>query len=195
MISLKNITLEIAGRPIISGFSSDIAPGMITAIIGPNGSGKSTLLAAIAGSLIPTSGAITIDGVQPGTYKAKELAKIRSMAVQNQFYSLGFTVKQTIEMAGPAVEIMAELQLTSIADRLVTTLSGGESQRVAIAQAVAQNTPVLLLDEPLAAQDIESRKRIIQLLTKLAKSGKTIVVVIHENEKDLTWAKKIITNY
>jgi ABC-type cobalamin/Fe3+-siderophores transport system ATPase subunit len=64
-----------------------------------------------------------------------------------------------------------------------------------IAQAIAQNTPVLLLDEPLAAQDVESRKRIIKLLTKLAKSGKTVVVVVHENEKDLTWAGKVISKY
>lgn len=195
MISITNITLERAGRPIISGFSEEIAPGMITAIIGPNGSGKSTLLAAISGSLIPTTGTITIDGVKPGTCKAKDLAKIRSMAVQNQFYSLGFTVKQIIEMAGPSDEIIEALDLTNIADRLVTTLSGGESQRVAIAQAIAQNTQILLLDEPLAAQDIESRKRIIQLLTKSAKSGKTIVVVVHEDEKDLTWAGKVIANY
>ena len=64
-----------------------------------------------------------------------------------------------------------------------------------IAQAIAQNTPVLLLDEPLAAQDVESRKRIIKLLTKLAKSGKTVVVVVHEKEKDLTWAGKVISKY
>jgi iron complex transport system ATP-binding protein len=195
MISIVNITLEIEGRKIISDFSEEIPAGAITAIVGPNGSGKSTLLAGISGSLFPTNGSITIDGVHPGKSNAKELSKIRAMAVQNQFYSLGFTVKQIIEMSGPSADVIEELALTDIADRLVTTLSGGESQRIAIAQAIAQNTPILLLDEPLAAQDIESRKRIIQLLTKLAKSGKTVVVVVHESEKDLAWAGKVIKTH
>lgn len=188
MISISEITLEIEGREIIAGFSQEIPAGAITAIVGPNGSGKSTLLAAISGLIAPTRGTITIGGVHLGNSTAKELSKIRSMALQSQFYSLGFTVRQVIEMAGPADGVMKELELTNIADRLVTTLSGGESQRVAIAQAVAQNTPILLLDEPLAAQDIESRRRIIRLLRRLADSDKTVVVVVHENEKDLTWA-------
>ena len=188
MISINKITLEIDGRKIIAGFSQEIPSGAITVIVGPNGSGKSTLLAAISGLIAPTSGTIIIDGVQPALTSPSKLAKIRAMAIQNQFYSLGFTVRQVIEMSGPADDVMKAIELTKIADRPVTTLSGGESQRVSIAQAVAQNTPILLLDEPLAAQDIESRERIIQLLTKLAGSGKTVVVVVHENEKDLTWA-------
>ena len=100
--------------------------------------------------------------------------------------------KQIIEMAGPSTEIMESLNLTSLANRLVTTLSGGEAQRVSIATAIAQKTPVLLLDEPLAAQDIEHRAKIIDLLKKLATSGTTVVVVAHSNESELTWANKII---
>ena len=117
------------------------------------------------------------------------------MVVQNQSYVLGFTVRQVIEMAGASAEVMKELQLTEIADRLVTTLSGGEAQRVAIAQAIAQNAPVLLLDEPLAAQDVHSRNRIIALLQSLAEKGKTIVVVAHSNETELSWADKVIKQF
>jgi iron complex transport system ATP-binding protein len=90
---------------------------------------------------------------------------------------------------------MKALELTDLADRLVTTLSGGEAQRVAIAQAIAQDTPVLLLDEPLAAQDIHSRDRIIALLKDLAEQGKTIVVVAHSNETELSWADKVIQQF
>jgi iron complex transport system ATP-binding protein len=90
---------------------------------------------------------------------------------------------------------MAALELTVLADRHVTTLSGGESQRVAIAQAVAQNTPVLLLDEPLAAQDIQSRRRIIELMQRLAENGVTVVVVVHQQENDLAWADKVIKDF
>ena len=195
MITINDVTIEIAGREIIYGYSEQIPAGSITAIVGPNGCGKSTLLCAIAGSIIPTKGTITIDDMHPALSSPAQLATIRAMAVQNQFYSLGFTVRQIIEMAGPADEVMATLELTVLADRHVTTLSGGESQRVAIAQAVAQNTPVLLLDEPLAAQDIQSRRRIIELMQRLAENGVTVVVVVHQQENDLAWADKVIKDF
>jgi iron complex transport system ATP-binding protein len=117
------------------------------------------------------------------------------MAMQNQFYTLGFSVRQIIEMAGVSEKVMEQLHLTHIADRHVTTLSGGESQRVAIAQAIAQSAPVLLLDEPLAAQDVDSRARIIEVLRDLAEAGTTVVVVAHSSESDLSWADKIIKNF
>lgn len=195
VITINEITIEVSGREIIYGYSEQIPAGSITVITGPNGSGKSTLLAAIAGSVVPTKGTITIDDVHPALTSPSKLSKIRAMAVQNHFYSLGFTVRQVIEMAGPADEIMQKLELNTVANRQVTTLSGGESGRVAIAQAVAQNTPVLLLDEPMAAQDIQSRRRIIALLQGLAEQGVTVVVVAHQEEKDLDWAGKIINNF
>jgi ABC-type cobalamin/Fe3+-siderophores transport system ATPase subunit len=100
-----------------------------------------------------------------------------------------------IEMAGDSTHVIEALGLAEIADRLVTTLSGGEAQRVAIAQAIAQKTPVLLLDEPLAAQDIYSRRKIISLLQNLAEMGTTVVVVAHSTETELTWADKVIKQF
>jgi iron complex transport system ATP-binding protein len=153
------------------------------------------LLAAIAGDIAPTKGTITIDDLHPILTPPSQLAEIRAVAIQNQSYSLGFTVKQIIEMAGPSEEVMRALELTSLAERQVTTLSGGEAQRVSIATAIAQKTPVLLLDEPLAAQDGGSRKRIIELLKVLAESGVTVVVVAHSNESELAWADKVIKDF
>jgi ABC-type cobalamin/Fe3+-siderophores transport system ATPase subunit len=192
MITINEITIVRDGREIIYDYSEQIPAGSITAIVGPNGSGKSTLLAAIAGDIAPVKGTITIDDLHPILTSPAQLAQIRAVAIQNQSYTLGFTVKQIIEMAGPAEDVMQALELTSLAGRQVTTLSGGEAQRVSIATAIAQKTPVLLLDEPLAAQDIGSRKRIIQLLQKLAEGGVTVVVVAHSDEADLTWADKVI---
>jgi len=192
MITINEITIVRDGREIIYDYSEQIPAGSITAIVGPNGSGKSTLLAAIAGDIAPVKGTITIDDLHPILTSPAQLAQIRAVAIQNQSYTLGFSVQQIIEMAGLAQDVMQALELTSLADRQVTTLSGGEAQRVSIATAIAQNTPVLLLDEPLAAQDIGSRKRIIQLLQKLAESGVTVVVVAHSDEADLTWADKVI---
>jgi iron complex transport system ATP-binding protein len=195
VITIDEITIVIDGREIIYDYSEQIPAGSITVIVGPNGCGKSTLLAAIAGDIAPDKGTITIDQHHPILTSAGTLAGIRSMVVQNQIFTLGFTVRQVIEMAGASADVMKALELTDIADRLVTTLSGGEAQRVAIAQAIAQNTPVLLLDEPLAAQDIHSRSRIIELLKDLAEQGRTIVVVAHTNETELSWADKVIKQF
>jgi iron complex transport system ATP-binding protein len=192
MISINKITVTRGNTEIISDYSEQIPSASITVIVGPNGCGKSTLLAAIAGDIAPTKGKITINDINPTKTQPAQLSKLRSMAIQNQNYTLGFTVKQIIEMAGPSIEIMESLGLTPLANRLVTTLSGGETQRVSIATAIAQKTPVLLLDEPLAAQDVENRAKIIDLLKKLATSGTTVVVVAHSNESEITWADKII---
>jgi ABC-type cobalamin/Fe3+-siderophores transport system ATPase subunit len=195
MITINEITIVRDGREIIYDYSEQIPAGSITAIVGPNGCGKSTLLAAIAGEIAPSKGTITIDELHPILTSPLQLARIRAVAIQNQKYTLGFTVKQIIEMAGPSEAVMQALDLTTLANRQVTTLSGGETQRVSIATAIAQNTPVLLLDEPLAAQDVGSRKRIIELLQKLADGGVTVVVVAHSNESELTWADKVIKQF
>jgi len=195
MITIDEITIVRDGREIIYDYSEQIPAGSITVIVGPNGCGKSTLLAAIAGDIAPDKGTITIDENHPILISANTLAGIRAMAIQNQSFTLGFTVREIVQMGGEAEDVLEALGLTDIADRLVTTLSGGESQRVAIAQAIAQRTPVLLLDEPLAAQDIHSRKKIIALLQQLADSGTTVVVVAHSTETELTWADKVIKQF
>ncbi len=195
MITIDEITIVRDGREIIYDYSEQIPAGSITVIIGPNGCGKSTLLAAIAGDIAPDKGTITIDEVHPILTSAGTLAGMRAMAIQNQSFTLGFTVREIVEMGGDSTDVLQALGLTAIADRLVTTLSGGESQRVAIAQAIAQKTPVLLLDEPLAAQDISSRKKIIELLQQLADDGTTVVVVAHSTETELAWADKVIKQF
>ncbi len=195
MITIDEITIVRDGREIIYDYSEQIPAGSITVIVGPNGCGKSTLLAAIAGDIAPDKGTITIDENHPILTSASTLAGIRAMAIQNQSFTLGFTVREIVQMGGEPQDVLAALELTDIADRLVTTLSGGESQRVAIAQAIAQRTPVLLLDEPLAAQDIYSRRKIIALLQQLAESGTTVVVVAHSTETELTWADKVIKQF
>jgi len=195
MITIDEITIVRDGREIIYDYSEQIPAGSITVIIGPNGCGKSTLLAAIAGDIAPDKGTITIDELHPILTSAGTLAGMRAMAIQNQSFTLGFTVREIVEMGGDSTDVLQALGLTAIADRLVTTLSGGESQRVAIAQAIAQKTPVLLLDEPLAAQDPSSRKKIIELLQQLADDGTTVVVVAHSTETELAWADKVIKQF
>jgi ABC-type cobalamin/Fe3+-siderophores transport system ATPase subunit len=90
---------------------------------------------------------------------------------------------------------ITKLAINDLVDRKVTQLSGGEKQRVAIALAIAVDAPVLLLDEPLAAQDVESSKRIIELLKVEAKAGKTIVLVAHVPESELSWCDQIVKDF
>jgi iron complex transport system ATP-binding protein len=202
MISINSISVIRDQSPIIKDFSAEFKTGTITAIIGPNGCGKSTLLAAIAGDLPLAIGVIKFNEKELSSYQIAELAKLRSVVMQQPAFNLAFTVKEVLAMArfaGSTLEsenaAIAKLAIKELADRKVTQLSGGERQRVAIALAVAVDAPVLLLDEPLAAQDVESTDRIIELLRSEAKAGKTIILVAHVPESELSWCDQIIKDF
>jgi iron complex transport system ATP-binding protein len=202
VISVKSISVSRSAKAVIKDFSSEFKAGTITAIIGPNGCGKSTLLAAIAGDLPLASGAISLNEKDVLSYQNAELAKLRSVVLQQPAFNLAFTVSEVLAMARSAGSTIAsenaaitKLAIEDLADRKVTQLSGGERQRVAIALAIAVDAPVLLLDEPLAAQDVESTHRIIELLKSEAKAGKTIILVAHVPESELSWCDQIIKNF
>ena len=202
MISIKSISVTRGATSVIKDFSAEFKAGTITAIIGPNGCGKSTLLAAIAGDLPLARGAISLTEKDLTSYQIAELAKLRSVVLQQPAFNLAFTVQEVLAMARSAGstlasenEAIAKLAISELADRKVTQLSGGERQRVAIALAMAIDAPILLFDEPLAAQDVESTDRIIELLKSEAKAGKTIVLVAHVLESELSWCDQIIKNF
>lgn len=202
MISINSISVSRNANPIIKDFSAEFKPGTISAIIGPNGCGKSTLLAAIAGDLPLSTGSISLAAKDLASYQIAELAKVRSVVLQQPAFNLAFTVEEVLAMARAAGSTSAsensaisKLAINDLAERKVTQLSGGERQRVAIALAIAVDAPVLLLDEPLAAQDIESTNRIIELLQSEAKNGKTIILVAHVPESELSWCDQIIKNF
>ena len=202
MISVKSISVSRSAKPVIKDFSAEFKAGTITAIIGPNGCGKSTLLAAIAGDLPLASGAISLNEKDVLSYQNAELAKLRSVVLQQPAFNLAFTVSEVLAMARSAGSTLAsesaaitKLAIDDLADRKVTQLSGGERQRVAIALAIAVDAPALLLDEPLAAQDVESTNRVIELLKSEAKAGKTIILVAHVPESELSWCDQIIKNF
>ena len=202
MISIKSISVARGANPVVKDFSAEFKAGTITAIIGPNGCGKSTLLAAIAGDLPLASGAISLSEKDLASYQISELAKLRSVVLQQPAFNLAFTVKEVLAMARSAGSTLssesaaiAKLAINDLVDRKVTQLSGGERQRVAIALAIAVDAPVLLLDEPLAAQDVESTDRIIELLKLEAKAGKTIILVAHVPESELSWCDQIIKDF
>ena len=197
MISIKDISITRTGRFVIEGFSAELKPGTITAVIGPNGCGKSSLLAAIAGDLSLSSGEIMINGSEISSLSLSDLARIRSVVMQSRNYWLSYTVREIVAMGQDSdaisriAEVFSSLEMSDLADRVVTTLSGGEAQRVEIARALIRNSEIYLLDEPLSAQDSASRIRAIELFKKLRSQGKIVLIVTHSDENALDWCDQI----
>lgn len=198
MIEIKNLAVARGKRTIVNNFSATIAPGSITAITGPNGCGKSTLAQAISGDLKYQSGQIIIAGRELQTITLEEQAGLRSVVEQNRNYWLSFTAREVISMGQSEADlaridgVMQRLQITEYADQSVTTLSGGQAQRVELARALIRDTPIYIFDEPLSAQDSQSKARIIEEFQALQRAGKTIIVIAHIDRQALTWCDQII---
>ena len=198
MIEIKNLSVARGKRTIVDAFSATIAPGSITAITGPNGCGKSTLAQAISGDLKYQSGEITIGGRELQTITLEEQAELRSVVEQNRNYWLSFTAREVISMGQREEDlarldgVMQRLHITEYADQSVTTLSGGQAQRVELARALIRDTPIYIFDEPLSAQDSQSKARIIEEFQALERAGKTIIVIAHIDRQALTWCDQII---
>ncbi len=185
------------GETILRGLNLRINAGGFLGIAGPNGAGKSTLLNLLCGSLRPDRGLISVDGKPVDRYGAGELAGKIAVVRQEFVPPFGFTVHETVLMARTVHfgqtgfesredrEIVAEAleatDTTRFAQRRLNQLSGGERQRVFIARALAQQTPILLLDEPTSFLDLRHQVRIYDLLKKAQlERGKTIVSVTHD---------------
>ncbi|CAN2188646.1 FepC ABC-type cobalamin/Fe3+-siderophores transport systems, ATPase components [Candidatus Nanopelagicaceae bacterium] len=198
LITIEKVSIIRGGKNVLTNFSAVIEPGKITAIIGPNGSGKSTLLGALAGDLPIASGMITIASRDLNEISDVEQSQLRSVVLQNRNYWLSYTARELIEMGqGPAElarvdSVMKSLDMTRFENQSVTTLSGGEAQRVEIARALIRDTAIYLLDEPLSAQDVQSKARIIALLQELRDQGRTILVIAHIDKSSLSWCDQII---
>ncbi len=198
MIEIKNLSVARGKRTIVDNFSATIAPGSITAITGPNGCGKSTLAQAISGDLKYQSGEITIGGRELQTITLEEQAELRSVVEQNRNYWLSFTAREVISMGQREEDlaridgVMQRLHITEYADQSVTTLSGGQAQRVELARALIRDTPIYIFDEPLSAQDSQSKARIIEEFQALQRAEKTIIVIAHIDRQALAWCDQII---
>ena len=198
MISIKNLTVRRGKKLVVANFSAEISAGAITAITGPNGCGKSTLLGALAGDLAYEVGSVLINGREVKMLSLTEQAQLRSVVMQNRNYWLSFTAREVIAMGQDAAalsridQVMKELEITPFADQMITTLSGGQAQRVDIARALVRDSAIYLLDEPLSAQDSTSKARIIELLQRMRSAGKTIVVIAHIEGSGLTWCDQVI---
>ncbi|MCK7637183.1 ABC transporter ATP-binding protein [Corynebacterium pygosceleis] len=201
-----DITVGYGKTTILENLSIDIPTGEFTVIVGPNACGKSTLLRALARMLPTGTGSVTLDEVPLASLAPKDVAKQLSLLPQAPHAPDGIIVEDLIARGRyphqgilrqwsaadrEAVDqAMKRANVTDLKDRFVSELSGGQRQRVWIALVLAQQTPIVLLDEPTTYLDITHQVDVLNLARDLQRDGVTVVAVLHE----LTLAFRYATN-
>lgn len=194
MLKIQNLSAGYPGNRILTDVSLTLAEGAVTVIAGPNGCGKSTLLKALTG-ILPAEGSAWLDDQDLLSLSGKELAKkvaflpqnrtvpeitVKNLVLHGRFPYLSYPRRYRQEDYAIAAAAMEKMGVADLADRSLSTLSGGQRQKVYIAMALAQDTPVVLLDEPNTFLDIAHQLQLMQQAKALAAEGKTVVLVLHD---------------
>ncbi|MBW8172212.1 ABC transporter ATP-binding protein [Ornithinimicrobium sp. Arc0846-15] len=195
-LSAQGLTLSYDKQTISRDLSVEIPDGSFTVIVGPNACGKSTLLRSLSRLLAPGKGQVVLDGQAIASMRAKEVAKQIGLLPQTSIAPDGITVADLVSRGryphqglirqwtatdeAAVAAAMEDTGITELADRGVDELSGGQRQRVWVAVALAQVTPILLLDEPTTYLDIAHQISLLDLFARLHRQGRTIVAVLHD---------------
>lgn len=208
VLSAEHIAVRYGDRPVLAELTLDVPTGGFTVIIGPNGCGKSTLLRSLARLLRPRSGSVRLDGDDLAGLRPKAIARRIGTLAQAATAPAAVTVSDLVargrnphqsllrqwsvadERAVDAA--LAEVGMTEHADRLVEELSGGQRQRAWIAMTLAQETPILLLDEPTTYLDIAHQIDVLDLCASLHAGGRTLVAVLHDLNLAARYATHIV---
>ena len=193
----ENVTIGYGGDPVVHDLSITLADGQVTTIVGPNGCGKSTLLRTMSRLLKPTSGRVLLDGESVHELQTRDVARTMALLPQSPIAPDGLLVRDLVGRGrhphqrwfsqwSPEDERIVDLALemtdtAALRDRPLDQLSGGQRQRAWIAMTLAQDTDLLLLDEPTTYLDVAHQVEMLDLLAELnARRGTTIVMVLHE---------------
>ncbi len=193
---LRNLSVSYGERPALSGVSAEVAAGGWLALIGPNGAGKSTLLRAAAG-LLPYRGELLVGGEQLDARHRRRVARLVALVPQRPRHPPMMALSDYVMLGRTAhlpllgsegrhdrvvvAETLERLDLAAMADRPLDSLSGGEAQRATLARAIAQQSPVLLLDEPTSSLDIGHEQQVLELVDELrAERRLTVVSAMHD---------------
>lgn len=195
-LGTENLTLRYGAQTVLDGLSLTLPAGKITALLGPNGCGKSTLLNCFSRLLTPQSGSVLLDDTPINTFSSRQLAQRLALLPQHHLTPEGITVRELVAYGrSPWLSLwgrlstednarvnvaMSQTQTHSLADRRVSELSGGQRQRAFLAMVLAQDTPVVLLDEPTTYLDINHQVELMRLMGELKTQGKTVVAVLHD---------------
>jgi len=189
--------------PQVQNITLALKPGTLNILIGPNGSGKTTLLKALARLLPPLQGKVTLDNKPLTAYPSRLLARrlailpqirqtpglpVYTLVAQGRYPHHGYIQRLNNHDRQIIAAALESCRLTALAERSLNTLSGGERQRAYLAMLLAQETELLLLDEPTTFLDVAHQLEILTLLQKLAQQGKTVLVVLHEIPLALRYA-------
>ena len=197
MLEIRDLTVAYGELVVLRQVSLSLGAGELLGVVGPNGSGKSTLIRAITRLVRPLGGEIRLDGSEVGRLSQRELARWAAVVPQNPYLPDAFTVLEValmgrtphlslLQSEGRAdlAAVRRALEQTNtwqLASRRLGELSGGERQRVVVARALAQETPLLLLDEPTAHLDVGHQAAVLDLLRELCRrEGKAVLAVIHD---------------
>jgi iron complex transport system ATP-binding protein len=196
-LETKKLTLAYESAPVVRNLDLAIPEGKITVFVGANGCGKSTLLRGLARLLKPKSGTVYLDGKDISRLKSKTVAQQLAMLTQSPIAPEGLTVRDLVAMGRypyqnwlqqrspedeeKIQEALSTTTLNELADQVLDKLSGGQRQRAWIAMVLAQDTDILLLDEPTTYLDLAHQVELLDLLQQLYETkGKTIVMVLHD---------------
>jgi len=205
----EKIRLSYGDRVIVDALDLEVPPGLITSIVGANGCGKSTLLRALARLLGPTSGQVILDGKDISSQRSRDVARVLGLLPQSPVAPEGITVadlvgrgrhphqralaRWTAHDYEAVADALDATGIADLADRSVDELSGGQRQRVWIAMALAQETDILLLDEPTTFLDVAHQVEVLDLLTDLREArGTTIVMVLHDLNLAARYSDRLI---
>ncbi|MEV7176883.1 ABC transporter ATP-binding protein [Kitasatospora sp. NPDC093679] len=203
------LTLAYEKRTIAEGLTVAVPDRSFTVVVGPNACGKSTLLRALSRTLRPAAGSVLLDGQDIATIPARKVARTLGLLPQSSVAPDGITVAELVARGRyphqgllrqwsardeeVVTESMAATGVDTLADRLVDELSGGQRQRVWIAMALAQETPLLLLDEPTTYLDIAHQIEVLDLCARLhEEQGRTLVAVLHDLNHAARYATHLI---
>lgn len=196
-VTLEGVVAGYGARRVLQRLDLHVGRGEVVGLVGPNGCGKTTALKVIAGTLRASAGTVRLCGADVATLTRRERARLVAVVPQDPALPVGYTAREStvmgrtphlgfLQQEGPADyaaadEALARVGAAPLADRTVDQLSGGERQLIVLARALAQGSPVLLLDEPTAGLDIGRQESTLELVRRLARDeGKTVLAAIHE---------------
>ncbi len=208
LLDIQGISYAIEGQTVLDRCSLSADPGEFIGFLGPNGAGKSTFFKTARSLLTPTGGNVFLRGVDTKTVSNKEIAKSIAFMQQDFQLSFAYTAKDIVLSArypylkwwekenkndeAIAEKWMAYTGTAAFADKPIRSLSGGEKQRVMLAKVLAQETPILFLDEPTAALDLLYQEEIFRLCRELAGNGKTVLMICHDLEMAAKWCSRLV---
>lgn len=195
-LEARGLTVRLGGRVVLDRIDIALRPGTVTAIVGPNGAGKSTLLKALAGLLRPASGEVLLEGAALRSRPPQALGRAIAYLPQDHLVSWPLSVRAIVGLGRlphqgatdnrPGADeqavaaAMKAMDISTLADRPVTELSGGERARVLMARTLAQETAVLIADEPAAGLDPAHALALFAALRQLATEGRSVLVALHD---------------